>query len=72
MDPEGTCPECTIPALHHKNVIGGQLLEVYADGDDIHCPALGLCHLLKTENDIMSELIRGVIVHIFYQYAELF
>ena len=47
------------------------LLKADGHGNDIHDPSLGLRHLLKAKNNVMSELIGRVVIHIFDQDAEL-
>ena len=41
------------------------MLQFLVHGDDIHVPAFGLRHLAKAVNDIIAELVRSQIIHIF-------
>ena len=61
-----------IALLHHKNAVGSHPLELHGHRNDVHDPAFRLSFLFKAQNQLVSELIGRVIIHVFNQNAELF
>ena len=60
-----------IAVLQHIDAVGNFALEILVHRHNIDRPALRLRHLPETENDVVSELVWRVIVHVFNNNAEL-
>ncbi len=66
---EHECPDIII--LEHKDVVGRLFLYAVVHRDDVDHIARRFRHLAKADDEIVAELVRLLVFHIFYDDAEL-
>ena len=61
-----------IIVLQHEHVVRYRALQLFCYRDDLHVKSGGFRHLPESDDNLIAELMRLLIVQIFYQYTELF